>query len=86
MFKSDTRMTIYLAWAVRTALLALYIPVQILSTIVESTHRLDLWASAVVMQSTGPVGGCRSESASKGPQIFFAVDPPHPSAGIQPGL
>ncbi len=44
-------MTLYIAWAVRTALLVLYIPVQILVIIVRAAHRLDLWASAVVMQS-----------------------------------
>ncbi len=44
-------MTIYLAWAVRTALLLLYIPVRILSFTVQAANRLDLWASAVVMKS-----------------------------------
>lgn len=84
MIKSD--MTIYVAWAVRTALLVLYIPLQILAIIVESTHRLDSWASAAVMQSIGPVRGCRSERALEDTQIFFAVDQPHSSAGIQHGL
>jgi hypothetical protein len=49
--KMDMRMTLYLAWAVRTALLVLYVPVQFLSIIVQGAHRLDLWTSAVVMQS-----------------------------------
>jgi hypothetical protein len=49
--KMDMRMTLYLAWAVRTALLVLYIPMQVLSVIVQAAHRLDLWTSAVVMQS-----------------------------------
>jgi hypothetical protein len=47
----DMRMTIYLAWAVRTALLLLYIPVQILSSTVQAANRLDSWSSAVVVQS-----------------------------------
>lgn len=84
--KSDKRMTIYLAWAVRIALLVLYIPVQTLSTIVELTHRLDLWASAVVTQSTEPSGVYRSKRTSKGSQIFVPVAAYPPSGGIQPGL
>ena len=44
-------MTLHLAWAVRTALLLLYIPVQMLFVIVQAADRLDLWASAVVMKS-----------------------------------
>lgn len=84
MIKADIRMTIYLAWAVRTALLVLYIPVQILSTIVQSTHRLDLWASAVVMQSARKDGDCNSGHISG--EILFAVDQHRSSADIRAGL
>ncbi len=52
----DMQMTLYLAWAVRTVLLMLYIPVQILVIMVQAANRLDLWASAVVMQSATQVG------------------------------
>jgi hypothetical protein len=45
------RTTLYLAWAVRAALLMLYFPVQMLAAIVQTVHRLDLWASAVVTQT-----------------------------------
>lgn len=44
-------MTIYIAWAVRVALLVLYVPVKILSAVVQMTHRLDSWASRVVTQT-----------------------------------
>ncbi len=62
MTNADTRITIYVAWTIRIALLLLYIPVQILSTVVESAHRLDLWATAVVMQSTKPWEDCDRRS------------------------
>ncbi len=48
-------MTLYLAWAVRTAILLLYVPLQILSFTVQAINRLDSWASAVVMQSATQV-------------------------------
>lgn len=50
------KMTLYFAWVVRTALLLLYIPVQISSMIVQVAHRLDMWTSAVVMQSATQFG------------------------------
>ena len=56
MIKHDTQMTTYLAWGVRIVLLVLYVPVQILLTIAQSTRRLDLWASDVITQ-TGHAGG-----------------------------
>jgi hypothetical protein len=45
------RMTLSNAWGVRTALLVLYVPVKILSAILEMTHQLDSWASRVVTQT-----------------------------------
>jgi len=48
----DPRITLCLAWTVRAALLALYIPVQMMSAIVQVTHRIDLWASAIVTKPT----------------------------------
>lgn len=54
--KMDMQMTLYLAWAVRIALLMLYLPVQILSIIVQGAHRLDLWTSTVLMQSATQFG------------------------------
>lgn len=50
------RIATCLAWAVRTALLVLYIPVQMMSAIVQVTHRIDLWASTVVT-SRAPATG-----------------------------
>jgi hypothetical protein len=46
-----TRTTLCLAWAVRVALLVVYVPVQIFAIIVLVTERLDLWASTVVTHS-----------------------------------
>lgn len=69
-------MTICLAWTVRIALLVLYIPVRILSNIVESAHRLDLWASAVVMQSVRQLGDGKLEL---GPHRILRV-----AAGLPP--
>jgi hypothetical protein len=62
--------TICLAWVVRTALLVLYVPVRILSNIVESVHRLDLWASAVILQYAGQV---QANKLELGPQQILRV-------------
>lgn len=59
-------MTIYLAWAVRTALLVLYIPVQLMSFIVQRTYQLDLWACAVVMQSASQSADLQSTQYFRG--------------------
>ena len=64
---------IYLAWVVRTALLVLYIPVQILSVMIQVAHRLDLWACAVVMQSSSQSGNRQFTTAPGDRAMFFAA-------------
>ena len=54
-FNMDMQMTLC-AWAVRTALLLLYIPVQMLSFIVETANLLDSWASAAAAEAAMPSG------------------------------
>ncbi len=76
MINFDMQTTIYFAWAIRIALLVLYIPLQILSSIVQSAHRLDLWASAIVMQSARQLQDCRSGRTLEDRQILFAVGTP----------
>ncbi len=67
---SNVRMSLCLAWAVRVALLVLYIPVQIMSALVQATHQLDLWACKVVTQAAGETGNYRLEKRS-GERIAF---------------
>lgn len=50
--KCAPRIVLYLAWAVRVALVVLYIPVKVLSAIVQITYRWDLWASRIVTQTS----------------------------------
>jgi hypothetical protein len=45
--------TLFLAWAVRAALLVLYVPVKLFSAIVKTAYWLDLWASNVITQRSG---------------------------------
>jgi hypothetical protein len=71
MINFDVQMTIYLAWAVRIALLVFYIPLGILSSMIQSAHRLDLWASAIVMQSAVHLQDCRSERTLEDRRFLF---------------
>ena len=76
MNNSDMQMTLCLAWAVRIALLALYVPMAILSNVVESARRLDLWASAIVMQSALQIRSARTsrpERTLQGGQMIFSA-------------
>ena len=64
----ESRTTLCLAWAIRVALLVIYVPVQILALIVLVTARLDLWASKVVTQSMA-----QTECKPANPQAFPVV-------------
>lgn len=50
--KCDPRIVLYVAWAIRVALVVLYIPVKVLSAIVQITYRWDSWASRIVTQTS----------------------------------
>ena len=76
MINFDMQMTVYLAWVIRIALLVLYIPLAILSSMVQSAHRLDLWASVIVMQSARHFQDCRLERTLADRQILFAAGTP----------
>lgn len=73
MINFDTQATVYLAWVIRIALLVLYIPLAILSSMVQSAHRLDLWASAIALHSARHFQDCRLEHALEDRQIIFAA-------------
>ena len=75
-------MNVCFAWVVRSILLALYIPLRVLSILVESAHRLDLWASSVVLQSRVPANSRilskvapQRSSAAEDQAAYSTVDP-----------